>query len=97
MTTVSIPEIIAQLEACTAKDWRLDDLVNNITGQIRAVSVIGLNGRGTRRRYFGPKSHPKKGSAVPSPTKSPESRQRAAKALRRLTASHDHPVSEDGA
>jgi len=92
MTTPSIAEIIVQLEACKAKDWRLDDLVNNTLGQVRAVTCIGLNGAGRRTRYFGPKAdHKGRGSSVPSPTKSPESRQRAIKALLR----HLEPQSEN--
>ncbi len=80
-----IAEIIAKLEACQSKDWRLDELVNNTLGQVRRVSKLGLRGMGRETRYFGPKANPHgTGSPVPSPTKSPESRQRAIAALRRL-------------
>lgn len=80
-----IPEIIAKLEACKSKDWHLDEVVNNTIGKVRAVGVIGLRGRGKQMRYFGPKSDPLgRGSSVPSPTKTPESRSKAIIALRRL-------------
>lgn len=85
MTTPGISEIIAQLEACKTKDWRLDELVNNTLGQARAITCIGLNGAGKRYRYFGPNSKPNgRGSSVPSPTKSQESRLRAIAALQRV-------------
>jgi hypothetical protein len=84
MTMPTIGEIIAKLEDCQAKDWRLDELVNNTLGTVRAISCLGLRGAGKRTRYFGPSSDPHgRGSAVPSPTKSAESRAKAINALRR--------------
>ena len=75
-----------RVEAAERPDWRLDDEVNDVTGQVRVVGHLGLNGRSAgRRRYFGPKSNPfGNGSPVPKPTKTPESRAKAAARLRAL-------------
>lgn len=86
MKSVTIAELIERLEACDGPDWRLDDLVNNTTGQTRVVGGLGLSGR-TRgsTRYFGPKSDPfGNGSPVPKPTKTPASREKAIRALKKL-------------
>lgn len=82
-----IHELISRLRSCENQDWRLDDLVNNTIGHVRSVTTLGLNGRGSMVRYFGPKANPHgRGSAVPSPTKTPESRRRAIKALEKKLA-----------
>ncbi len=80
-----IRAVIARLSACRMKDWRLDEIVNNITGQVRKITCIGLNGAGKRTRYYGPNADPHgRGSPVPSPTLSAENRARAIKALRKI-------------
>lgn len=82
-----IHELISKLRSCKNQDWRLDDLVNNTIGQVRKVTTLGLNGRGSMERYFGPKANLSGlGSSVPSPTKTPESRSRAIKALEKKLA-----------
>lgn len=84
--TADIPDLIKQLQSCEGPDWRLDDLVNNTTGHIRRVGRLGLNG-GTpgQMRYFGPRSDPwGPGSPPPKPTKTPETRAKAIRALERL-------------
>lgn len=92
MTIPTIPELIRQLEACQAKDWRLDELVNNTLGQVRRVSHLGLNGSGRRTRYFGHSADPNgRGSSVPSPSRSSESRRRAITALKRIEKAERAP------
>lgn len=81
----AIANIIAQLESCQSKDWRLDDLVNSTLGQVRRVSHLNLGGMGRRTRYFGPNADPNgRGSPVPSPTRTAETRRKAIEALRKL-------------
>jgi hypothetical protein len=83
-----IAALIERLRACTKPNTWLDHDINNTFGIVKQVSTIGLNGRGSRTRYFGPKSDPfGRGAAVPKPTKTQESRAKAIEALTRLALS----------
>lgn len=91
----SIAALIERLRACTKQNDWLDHDINNTLGIVRQVSTIGLNGRGSRTRYFGPKSDPfGRGAAVPKPTKTPESRAKAIEALARLALSLEDAATD---
>lgn len=89
----SIDDLIRRLRECSEPDWRLDDEVNNTTGQVRRVGRLTLGGRSSGSdRYFGPKADPNGlGVHPPKPTKDAASR---AKAIRALTKLRDQEASD---
>lgn len=81
--------LAARVEALTGPDRDLDwEIAEARGGQIRRVSRLGLSGRspGSYRVFWPTTRVPGPGNSIPTYTKTPETRKRAAAALRAKAA-----------